>query len=64
MNITHSSTWKTIVKHLKKDRNDLLELLVARSNPQDTDILRGQIKQIDSIIESYPHEIAENDDDE
>lgn len=57
--IRNTGAWKKIAKQLNKDRAELVDQLILSRDEKDADRVRGQIAQIDDILESYPRLIAE-----
>lgn len=63
MNLKAKSTWAFIAKHLKEDREDLVNMLISDKGIDETNVLRGKIQQIDEILD-YPERFNENNDDQ
>lgn len=60
----HSAAWRATVKALKSDRDDLVEKLVTQRGHDESMVTRGQIIQIDNILERYPTELGGDTNEE
>ena len=58
----HSTAWQRVKKQLKADRQDYLNQLVNNQPELETALLRGRLQMIDEILERYPSECSERED--
>jgi hypothetical protein len=59
-NLINSVAWQKIKNALNDDRNELVEKLIDKESPE----VRGQIKQIDDVLDRYPESILAIKEDE
>lgn len=59
----HKGTWNAIKSKLKKDRDDYVDELLRDLDIDKTNEVRGRIRMIDDILERYPHEIFDEEDE-
>lgn len=59
----HKGTWNAIKRKLKKDRDDYVDELLRDIDIDKTNEVRGRIRMIDDILERYPHEIFDEEDE-
>lgn len=58
----HSTAWQRVKKQLKADRQDYLDQLVNNQPELETALLRGRLQMIDEILERYPSECSESEE--
>ena len=58
----HSTAWQRVKKQLKADRQDYLNQLVNNQPELETALLRGRLQIIDELLDRYPSECSERED--